>query len=105
MKILNKTHMMELCRRHPKGGVAFCEYIPECYQSELMVTEGAEMFATCMLPDLDDGKTHTWDWSLDADYEDGDLFVVFNEDEIREMVRVLESALTRMEEEPDAEVL
>lgn len=92
MKIINAIEM----RKMPRGTV-FCEYTPDMILSQLMVvddgpndTYGA-FGATNVIPWH--GEIWDWDCSSSADYRDDDLFMVFDNNDILQMIQTLTKCL------------
>jgi len=97
MKRLSLSEMIEHCKKYPNGGVLFCEGAYDCdgyLPDGAMITLGADFFALDLLPDHRTGEENIWDWSLLADYDDSDFFYVFDEKDIREMIKRLNLCLT-----------
>ena len=89
MRIINAIEM----RKMPAGTV-FCEYIPDMITSNLMVVDENDDYAfgaTDVIP------WHTevfdWDWDSVADYKDDDLFMIFDNNDILQMIQTLTKSL------------
>jgi hypothetical protein len=84
MKIINKTEMEELPR-----GTVFAKYYPnmglELHQIE--IKDDYEFGATTLMPD-EDGEIFDYDWNIN-DYNDNDKFIIFEEKEILQMIKLL----------------
>lgn len=97
MKILNKEEMISHCKKHPNGGVAFCEHDGiDNYASDLMITLCEDFGATDLLPSAETGETYAWDWSL-REAKDDDCFAVFDRKDILMMMARLLRALAETE--------
>jgi hypothetical protein len=88
MKIFNKIQMKELMKRFPNGGIVFAEYNFNVLMSELMVTNG-EFGATEVIPK---GEVFNFDWDIE-EYQDKNLFAVFDNNDILQMIQTLTSGL------------
>ena len=71
------------------GGIVFAEYEPDVLKSELMVTDG-DFGATQVIPYH--GEIFDFDWNIN-EYKDDDLFVVFDNNDILQMIKTLTSGL------------
>lgn len=89
MKILNKKDFKKLMYEYPNGGIVFAEYKPDVLTSSVMVTDG-EFGATEVLPY--NGEVFDFDWNIEEYYE-RDLFVVFDNNDILQMIQTLTSGL------------
>ena len=89
MKILNKEDFKKLMCEYPDGGIVFAEYKPDVLTSPVMVTDG-EFGATEVLPY--NGEVFDFDWNIEEYYE-RDLFVVFDNNDILQMIQTLTSGL------------
>lgn len=88
MKILTKAQMLKM----PPGTV-FCEYQPDIILSDIMVID--ENFdipfgATNVVPLH--GEVFDWDWSIN-DYDENDSFMVFDNNDILQMIQTLTKGL------------
>lgn len=91
MRIINAIEM----RKMPPGTV-FCEYVPDIMTSELMVVDSYGDYtedafgATKVIP------WHTevfdWDWNS-SEYNDNELFMVFDNNDILQMIQTLTQGL------------
>lgn len=91
MKIVGKREFKE----YPAGTV-FTEYTP-CVCHDIEIKKGNDFWATTLLPDLEDGSIFTYDWNL-AEYGDDDMFIVFEEKDILQMIKLLQDSLTTQNE-------
>ena len=89
MKILKKKEFEKLMDEFPDGGIVFCEYSPHIHASELMVTDG-EFGARLVIPV--DGEVFDFDWNI-GEYLDEDLFEVFDNNDVLQMIQTLTSGL------------
>ena len=89
MKILNKKQLTELMDKYPKGGIVFADYTPDILNSQLMVTDG-DFGAREAIPYQ--GEVFDFDWNI-AEYKDGDLFAVYDNNDVLQMVQTLVSGL------------
>lgn len=89
MKILSKIQMESLMQEFPDGGIVFAEYEPDVLTSELMVTDG-DFGAREVIPH--DGEVFDFDWNI-GEYRDEDLFAVFDNSDVLQMIQTLTSGL------------
>lgn len=89
MKILSKTQMETLMQEFSDGGIVFAEYKPSVLVSELMVTNG-NFGAREVIPR--DGEVFDFDWNIE-EYRDEDLFAVFDNNDVLQMIQTLTSGL------------
>ena len=89
MKILQKQELENLMEEFPDGGIVFAEYEPDVLLSTLMVTDG-EFGAREVIPN--DGEVFDFDWNI-KDYRNDNLFAVFDNDDVLQMVQTLTSGL------------
>lgn len=89
MKILTKEQMRFLIEDYPDGGIVFAEYTPSVLKSELHVTDGA-FGARTVIPF--EGEVWDYDWNI-REYKDDDLFAVFNNNDVLQMIQILTSGL------------
>ncbi len=89
MKILTKIQMKALMEEFSNGGIVFTEYKPDVLTSELMVTDG-DFGARQVIPH--DGEVFDFDWNVD-EYRDNDLFAVFDNNDVLQMIQTLTSGL------------
>lgn len=89
MDILTKRQMETLMEEFPDGGVVFAEYVPDVLKSALMVTDG-HFGAREVIPYA--GKVFDFDWNI-KEYKEGDLFAVFDNNDILQMIQTLTSGL------------
>ena len=87
MKILNKKQLTELMDKYPKGGIVFDT--PDILNSQLMVTDG-DFGAREVIPYH--GKVYDFDWNI-GEYGDGDLFAVYDNNDVLQMIQTLVSGL------------
>lgn len=89
MKILSKTQMGLLMTEFADGGIVFAEYKSDALSSEIMVTDG-DFGAREVIPR--DGEVFDFDWNID-EYRDEDLFAVFDNNDVLQMIQTLTSGL------------
>lgn len=89
MKILSKIQMKALMEEFPDGGIVFAEYRPDVIASEIMVTDG-DFGAREVLPH--DGEVFDFDWNIE-EYNDKDLFAIFDNNDVLQMIQTLTSGL------------
>lgn len=89
MRIISKNTFKRLMKECPDGGIVFAEYEPNVRTSDLMVTDG-NFGATNVIPE--DGEVFDWDWNID-EFRNNDLFVVFDNDDVLQMIKTLVSGL------------
>lgn len=99
MEILTKKQFEELMDEYPDGGIVFCEYTPDIYTSDMMVTDGY-FGATEVLPWK--GELFDFDWNI-GECEDGDLFAVFDNNDVLQMIQTLTSGLHILPDGPDGD--
>ena len=91
MRIINAIEM----RKMPPGTV-FCEYEPDVMKSELMVVDSYGGFTEDAFGATDVIPWHTevfdWDWNS-AEYNDNALFVIFDNNDILQMIQTLTKSL------------
>ena len=81
--------METLMQEFPNGGIVFAEYKPDVLSSELMVTDG-DFGAREVIPH--DGEVFDFDWNI-GEYRDEDLFAVFDNSDVLQMIQTLTSGL------------
>ena len=89
MKIFKKREFESLMEDFPDGGIVFAEYEPDILKSPLMVTDG-DFGAREVVPH--NGEVFDFDWNID-EYRDGDLFAVFDNNDILQMIQTLTSGI------------
>ena len=89
MEIITKKQMKNLMRNFPDGGIVFAEYTPSVLKSEIMVTDG-DFGARCVIPF--EGEVFDFDWNI-GEYTENDLFAVFDNNDILQMIQTLTSGL------------
>lgn len=89
MELLTKAQMQSLIEGFPNGGIVFAEYEPDVFTSELMVTDG-DFGAREVIPR--DGEIFNFDWNI-KEYSDKDLFAVFDNNDVLQMIQTLTSGL------------
>lgn len=89
MKILNKNQFKELIDSFIDGGIVFAEYTPDIIKSPLMVTDGY-FGATEVIPYH--GEIFDFDWNIE-EYNEKDLFVIFDNEDILQIIQTLTSGL------------
>ena len=85
-KILSKREFKELMKLYPEGGIVFAEGDEG---TDIHVTDG-DFGATTIAPIH--GKIFDYDWNIE-EYDDSDLFTVFDNDDILQMVQTLTKGL------------
>ena len=53
----------------------------------MVTVDGSGLGATLVVPWK--GEVYCWDWAVDADYEDKDLFAVFDDEDVLQMIHTL----------------
>ena len=86
-KILSKSEFKELMKQYPEGGIVFTEYA--CDNNDIHVTDG-DFGATIIAPVH--GEIFDYDWNIE-EYDDKDIFVVFDNDDILQMIQTLTKGL------------
>ena len=89
MKILSKNQFENLIEEFPDGGIVFAEYTPDILNSELMVTDG-KFGARQVIPYH--GEVFDFDWNI-KEYKDNQLFAVFDNNDVLQMIQILTSGL------------
>lgn len=89
MRVLNKKEMVQLMDEFQDGGIVFSEYKYHAITPELMVTDGF-FGARCVVPQ--DGRVLDFDWNIE-EYNDGDEFAVFDNEDVLQMIQTLTSGL------------
>lgn len=89
MKVLTKIQMKTLIKEFPNGGIVFAEYKPDVLTSELMITDG-DFGARQVIPH--NGEIFDFDWNIN-EYRDDDLFAVFDNNDVLQMIQTLTSGL------------
>lgn len=89
MNVLTKKQMESLMEEFPDGGVVFAKYTPYIFTSELMVTDG-DFGAREVVPH--EGEVFDFDWNIE-EYGDSDLFAVFDNNDVLQMIQTLTSGL------------
>ena len=89
MNILTKKQMENLMEEFPYGSIVFAEYTPDIFKSELMVTDG-DFGAREVIPH--EGEVFDFDWNI-KEYKDSDLFAVFDNNDVLQMIQTLTSGL------------
>lgn len=89
MKIVDKQYFETLMKDYPDGGIVFAEYSPDILASSIMVTDG-DFGATDIVPDH--GEVFDWDWNI-KEYQDKDLFIIFDNNDVLQMIKILTSGL------------
>lgn len=89
MKIMTKIQMQLLMSQFSDGGIVFAEYKPHVIISKLMVTDG-DFGAREVIPH--DGQVFDFDWNIE-EYRNEDLFAVFDNSDILQMIQTLTSGL------------
>lgn len=88
MKIINAIQM----RKMPAGTV-FCEYEPDILRSELMVVDENYDYAFGARNVIPwHGEVFDWDWSS-GEYKDDELFMIFDNNDILQMIKTLTESL------------
>lgn len=81
--------MENLMEKFPDGGIVFAEYTPSVLKSEIMVTDG-DFGAREVIPF--EGEVFDFDWNI-KEYRDNDLFAVFDNNDVLQMIQTLTSGL------------
>ena len=89
MDILTKKQMENLMEEFPDGGIVFAEYVPDVFESELMVTDG-DFGAREVIPH--EGEVFDFDWNI-KECRDGDQFAVVDNNDVLQMIQTLTSGL------------
>ncbi len=89
MRIFNTIEFKQLMEYFPDGGIVFAEYRPDVLTSELMVTDG-DFGAREVIPYH--GEVFDFDWNI-KEYKDDELFAVFDNDDVLQMIQILTSGL------------
>lgn len=89
MKIVNKKEFKKLIDERFEGGIVFAEYVPDIVSNQIMVTD-KDFGATNVIPYH--GEVFDWDWSIE-DYKEKDLFIIFDNNDILQMIQTLTSGL------------
>ena len=89
MKIFKKREFESLMENFPDGGIVFAEYEPDILNSPLMVTDG-DFGAREVVPH--NGEVFDFDWNIN-EYLDDDLFAVFDNNDILQMIQTLTSGI------------
>lgn len=89
MQIYNTIEFKQLMKDFPDGGIVFAEYRPDVLTSELMVTDG-DFGAREVIPYH--GEVFDFDWNI-KEYKDDELFAVFDNDDVLQMIQTLTSGL------------
>lgn len=89
MKILNKKEFEKLMYEYPEGGIVFAEYVPDILKSAVMVTDGA-FGAREVIPYQ--GEVFDFDWNI-GEYHKTDLFAIFDNNDVLQMIQTLTSGL------------
>lgn len=89
MKILNKKEFEKLMYEYPEGGIVFAEYEPDILTSDVMVTDG-DFGAREIIPYQ--GEVFDFDWNI-GEYRETDLFTVFDNNDVLQMIQTLTSGL------------
>lgn len=84
MKIVTKKQLQELMKQYQKGGIVFAEYTPDVC-GEIQVTDG-DFGATEVVPFH--GEVFDYDWNI-LEYRDNDLFVVYDNNDVLQMIQTL----------------
>lgn len=89
MKIFRKREFESLMEDFPDGGIVFAEYEFDILKSSLLVTDG-DFGAREVVPH--NGEVFDFDWNID-EYRDDDLFAVFDNNDILQMIQTLTSGV------------
>ena len=89
MKIFKKLEFESLMEEFPDGGIVFADYEPDILKSPLMVTDG-DFGAREVVPH--EGAVFDFDWNI-KEYLDSDLFAVFDNNDILQMIQTLTSGI------------
>ena len=74
---------------YPEGGIVFVEYKPDILTSDVMVTDG-DFGAREIIPYQ--GEVFDFDWNI-REYRETDLFTVFDNNDVLQMIQTLTSGL------------
>lgn len=92
MKIVNKKEMEKLINNNPDGGVVFSDYDSVTDETNVLVSDGI-FGATELNPRVwGDGELFDFDWNV-SEYRNDELFVVFEREDIVQMIELLERGL------------
>lgn len=86
MKIINKIEFKKLMEKYPDGGIVFSDFDRP---DDIHVTDG-DFGATVMRPY--DGEVFDYDWNI-MEYEDNDKFLIFDNNDVLQMIQTLVSRL------------
>lgn len=85
MKVLNKRQVEKLMKEYPDGGIVLANYTPKVLLGDVMVTDG-NFGATDVVPY--ECEVFDWDWNI-AEHRDTDLFMVFDNNDVLQMIQTL----------------
>lgn len=92
MKILTAKQFKELLQDNPDKRYAFVEYVPDCINSELQVTDGT-FGATNVIP----WHCEVFDWDFNIEeYKGEELFMVFDNNDVSQMIQTLACAFNEI---------
>lgn len=97
MKILNRDEFKEILETNPGKNFAFVEWEPRVNNSNLHITGGNEKYplfgaSTISYDPYEWDFVFNYDWNL-LEYYPTDQFAILNENEIKEMIDWLKTAL------------
>lgn len=96
MKILNVKQFKHLLEEHPWNRYAFIKYKPDVTIGELMVTDVGAFGATYVIPWH--GEVFDFDFNIEEYSDDSnDYFMVFDNNDISQMIKTLSSAFHDIE--------
>lgn len=92
MKELSKKELHDILKAHPEGGVVFVP--PDDHV--VHISYDKDFGATCLEID-EDGEPYCYDWSI-HEYKDDELFKLYEEEDIFELIKVLVFSLNKNRE-------
>lgn len=96
MRILNAKQFKELLKKNPDNRYAFIEYKPDVTIGELMVSDEGAFGATYVIPWH--GEVFDFDFNVEEYRDDDDsYFMVFDNNDIAQMIQTLSSAFNNIE--------
>lgn len=95
MRILNVKQFKELLEENPVNRYAFIEYKPDIMVGELMVSDEGAFGATCVIPWH--GEVFDFDFNIEEYGDDDNYFMVFDNNDIAQMIQTLSTAFNNIE--------
>lgn len=95
MRILNVKQFKELLEENPGNRYAFIEYKPDITVGELMVSDEGAFGATYVIPWH--GEVFDFDFNVEEYRDDDNYFMVFDNNDIAQMIQTLSSAFNNIE--------